>query len=1090
MNELSTEVKNHHYDREEDSRFPEAGEYWKITLKGEENSLLSSFKYKQNDILLISMVNIVDGQIHSVEFAHHPKVKHLYQSDRKNTRLLIDDFLDCFIHVLKEEAEEDRQQDLQKINEEIKKLQEELSLGYVDPETNESAVAFIAASITLDNQGGSNLPITTQISIESIEEKTKKIQALAEKQSTFIQTKSTAISANAMLLSRYYAEKADCGVASLGKAMNVVTKLQKGVETIKLFNGDGVSITMLKDGKMADENEPISFYQRLLYLDQEFFYNMASGGAGFEDFENFTMALSINNELIERIAPSSRSVVLMQSRKHKKEYFTPEQWDKNPFGCLSEQAEKNELNAVKFLVVRNGERLFRIDSPAFQSVERLFPTEQEINDCYRSDRYSGRFGGTQEYDDLISYNDIKFIEARNKHDDKTTFYKRIILVLWGIHLKDNTVFGDFVMARNGKAWLSSSFQEQCQFIHDDEDALDFMGESINKYFQEQNDLIQAGSQIIFREKALDCDSFPKGVACGERHDYLFKKPVNGVSLGKSNGEFFIGTVKMKDGEFVVDVLSRNHRRYDSVPTNSEFYPTKANRGTWLVTDGLEPEKINYLFNSRKQREQYEQYGNLLLAAKVIAVKIENEQAQMFSELSLHIGAIYKEFDQKRIKDVFNSACRIYRAKRGAKEFPKKGDKEYKKALSGIGNIIQAILYPTQHVSAILNLTNKEFPECEPICLAINGGGDYVLTTKVPKNEQLVLNENAKEEIKEYPFYKRIELSFEKATLTVTKISIVSINKKHGSDLTIHQFQPYFSSDFSSIKFWNLNPNLHEAYCKQIEICNEGSKFIEALEKKEPLSKDIVEKIMRMYIAKNSPRKYSLPLQIAVPIACMLSSYSGKTHFEKEQQITARMFIYFVIVQDAQQLVFGRYDFADEEAQKDGSVARKFLRENGIRNYHGAPMEIRHADVFELKRMAWSFTTKGSSSQEMTGGTTNIPFEDWDTLYTGNWCRGNNYGVDNITCDISNSSYFFIGNIKRYEKNFFDKKSEKTFRNRGEFDALVNSNMHDSIQKQSKNDITMIHTTPWFNTVWDHLFEKTYSAALAEFSEQWTSGEEN
>lgn len=143
-----------------------------------------------------------------------------------------------------------------------------------------------------------------------------------------------------------------------------LTKVRKVLHVGELYLGIGEEIHSLREGAPAPATEPISIRQMILYMDEEV-GDPWDGGLDWEDIDCFDEWVA-KAENTARVLPERKGVVALQVRRHMKEY-----------ACSWEQVAGNAENSKTYLLIRNGDRLYRIWMDEHIK-PRLFPRKDEF----------------------------------------------------------------------------------------------------------------------------------------------------------------------------------------------------------------------------------------------------------------------------------------------------------------------------------------------------------------------------------------------------------------------------------------------------------------------------------------------------------------------------------------------------------------------------------------------------------------------------------------------------------------------------------------------------------------------------------------
>lgn len=737
------------FDLEDEEIEIQAGQYW---------ILKNDYNYPKGTVLLIESLNIIDNLLHSIQLAKHPVKKPIMQPYTKvpsNHHIMYENFLDNFEFIPLDEALRIREEEIKEEQQKIDKAREDMLIGYVDKTTGENASILIANITSQDKSKVESLPMEIGGDVESYKARALQIEEIANKQKEFILDKKDIITKASTNLASYYQEKGTQALASVDSTMKYVAKLTKGIHTLGLYTGQGVRITQLAKGKEAPVEEKLTFYQRKLYFDEETFFELKDGGADYNSMEEFIKELETNFSVIKRMIPSPRGVVMVQYRRKGKEYFTKEDYERNPF-LFNVNDSMNDGNKVRFLLVRNGENVHKVDCHDFFEAERLFPTAVEMNSFFRKN-HSGssfdKFNGVDFGDGKISANDLQYVEARDKHDSKAIFYKRVLIVLSGIQSRDTKIIGNFDGASQyiGK-WYNFEFQKSCcVFVHDDEDGLDFQLKPISEWLDKKNAKALSGSRIMCNtKKMMNTQSSPMAVTYFESDSrghyhrqggYVwyytpFVRFETNIALNKNNSLFV--RVECKP--------THNSRGADK---GIYVELDKANKNSFIVLDDIKKDEIQLYLNSRKAREDYLDYAELLLEAKKEIEKDELEQAEFVSAFQEHILKLYSSFERMYVLETIDESIRLFRATNGGKNLPKIHDEDYSKTVASISKIIHTLLNANDISKKIIKAFNETFEDKDVIKVVISNTSDYLLYVKVKTEFKIFESESELFEAEQY-----------------------------------------------------------------------------------------------------------------------------------------------------------------------------------------------------------------------------------------------------------------------------------------------------------------------------------------------------
>lgn len=553
-------------------------------------------------IHLVRSLKLVDGGIHAVVLQGHPGEK------TSSRTYLIDEFLHFFEFVEMDEAERIREQEIAALRDEITVLQQDMIAG----PPSETPIALIGHQAKLPPKPTLSTMIANIEHIESLQAKAEQAVAIAERQSQWIMTHTQKIAERTQALVPFFQEKANAALASTESVMRYATELQKGVQSLNLYTGEGVEVRQLVEGKSAPSTEKLTIYRDRLYMDEEYVINLdgepVQNGADHEDFDDFVEALKTDGKLRDRVLPYPRMVVLMRYRRTGREYFSG-----NTIADALANAEYNKPNRKTFLLIRDGDNLWQVWSElTTQEIPALYPTKS-MGDA----PFTGVRG------EAITIDDLTFAESKGKFDDLNRVYKNLLILMWGLNDRLQ-LFGDFYNPSDwsGNGFIDESFQSRYFTFWDPLRDNLTIGRGLPrfvKWVQEKNSWLRSGSRVIVMRRALQGES-----ALGKNEmDRIQPEAIRSI-----HGVAYEHIVrKTKKGHVVPVSASRTIYPRDIRPSYTltqshnvaldEECGGYSNHGSllWLCLDLVESWEIDHYLESRIDRPDYMEHYAVLLSAR-------------------------------------------------------------------------------------------------------------------------------------------------------------------------------------------------------------------------------------------------------------------------------------------------------------------------------------------------------------------------------------------------------------------------------------------------------------------------------------------
>ncbi len=270
------------------------------------------------------------------------------------------------------------------------------------------------------------------------------------------------------LMQRVLENKKDALQQYVSRQMKVLSKIKKVIWTIELYLGTEEEIVQLQVGETCEPDIPISFRQRVLYMDEEVgvaeHENVDYNGIDFQNIEEFDEWV-IKDKNYDLLIPEPRGIVILRVRREDIKYVD------DPIA----NSYLNDHNKVTYILIKNGENIYRIYADIIIH-PRLFPTKGEVDSLLRS----------------IDESDWE--SDKEKADNKLFSYKQNLIMLQGL-IERTPIFQPMKKAVN----LFKDFDSPLiNFVYDDEWTLLTDGRPSFKEWKKQiNSRIVRGSRILF-----------------------------------------------------------------------------------------------------------------------------------------------------------------------------------------------------------------------------------------------------------------------------------------------------------------------------------------------------------------------------------------------------------------------------------------------------------------------------------------------------------------------------------------------------------------------------------------------------------------
>ena len=383
----------------------------------------------------------------------------------------------------------------------------------MEEEFKESQNGLIVADSTEYLQSIRTMMTTKSNNVQAIETALKR-NSLIYRRNTEIQINKFRKEMEAKLESEMH--NLQLAVGEMNRMMTVfqkkIEKIEKFIATIEIFLGIKEEIVQIATGKIADESEIISLRQQLLYMDIEFGdplysnengkgskYDMSGDGMDADDFQKFEKWL-IESGHYKNVLPEQKCVVVMKPRSTDKFYVD------NPF--INKAINYDVGNFKHYILIRNGENIYRIMSKNIFSGNRLFPLKTEVQGIYNEfTNYQiekeklekqAELENTYKYDNEINKLDEKIVSA----EDIVSAYKKNMLLIQGLIMRTE-IFNPVPIGLDifkPETYIDENGTDRLKFIYDDEDNMLPSGRlPYKEWLNQQNINIVKGTRIFFSQ---------------------------------------------------------------------------------------------------------------------------------------------------------------------------------------------------------------------------------------------------------------------------------------------------------------------------------------------------------------------------------------------------------------------------------------------------------------------------------------------------------------------------------------------------------------------------------------------------------------
>lgn len=287
-----------------------------------------------------------------------------------------------------------------------------------------------------------------------------------------------------------------------------IKKIMRVITTIELYLGIEEEVVQIQEGPNADMNEPICIRQGLMFMDEEV-GDPWDDGQGLEWNRKGIAAFDdwlTRNGNYKKVIPEKKGIAAFQARRNVKKRAN----HGNPFLNLA----KIQADMQTFLLIRNGDNLYRLITDKINFRPRLFPRRNELQKLFEywkiaddieqkkqdpdawmsldhlSDKDKERFRGFNKQDHR------KVGDAKDFAEDSVFFYKMRITLFQG--LVDRATILHPLKPDCDYKLFSPDAQEKglVHLIYDDELTLPSGRKPFWNWLADLNSTIDYGSRII------------------------------------------------------------------------------------------------------------------------------------------------------------------------------------------------------------------------------------------------------------------------------------------------------------------------------------------------------------------------------------------------------------------------------------------------------------------------------------------------------------------------------------------------------------------------------------------------------------------
>ena len=612
----------------------EPGAYWYcnkdvrgISAKWENQG----FSFHEGLLYLLTNLVFFDGKLHSVEMLDDPS------SGTMSGILTLPLLLENFEQVSEAEAKAFREQQIQAVHNRAAEVQKDMAESQANPAMLDGVVAEGLAQwereLAAKNRGDDDdedeepraqLPALTtngqfnlsgavnhrisSTDIAVFRHMAQREGKIAEIRGKWLQKKAEQLTEVLKGLAPFYSEYAAVGLARAHDGLSRSKEVMKGLRSLNLYIGEGVTVVKVAEGESAPAGEKLTVYQRKLFMDEEYavwsdvdrMFDAASSSLFFDE-------LGKNESLRQQLIPAQRGVVAMAVRRGDVKY------DVKTLEDALESIERNRENKALFLLVRDGGNWYQVFSaePSHELSPRLFPTRDEMDNVFNG--YDG---------ERIDFTDLRYTNRTTEFDAKSLAYKRFLILACGLDHRAK-LFGNFYPEHEALSFISMDFQRKyMRFIADDDSDV-MLGDNVQSVYQliaHNHAQLAPGSRVLVfsRDILAERDACPGAYnngsydrSSGRTYYSRMVKPVHKAMLltvRRDKDDLVVALpVERKNTE-----VRKSWNRWEDVKRSHFSVRVALNKLKgeglgYLITDTLRAEELRPYIYSRAQRAHHLDY---------------------------------------------------------------------------------------------------------------------------------------------------------------------------------------------------------------------------------------------------------------------------------------------------------------------------------------------------------------------------------------------------------------------------------------------------------------------------------------------------
>lgn len=412
--------------------------------------------------------------------------------------------------------------------------------------------------------------------------------------------------------------------AMIAPLQKQLAQLQEVAWTADLYLGRDESLHLLREGKPADADTPITIRQKVLVMAEESLVMMDRKETGMDsaDIPDFVNWLLEAPENLDRVLPEPKGVVVLIPTRVK-----------SNSGNVFEDTARNAENTRSFWLIRNGENVYLLNvDPELSVTERLLPHRTEFTEVFDQ-----RLFGFNRNEPVKPGSD-EWMKMEEAADARRRHYMRIMLVLQGL-VDRTTVWAPLPPRGVNLMSVKAQNDGHVVLIQDDENSIQLGDghESFRDWQTRLNALLRPGLRVIgdwYNSEFNDLRERERGWT--GPHPRLYPPSVD----SRPDSEI-PHVIEGRRDNFLVIRYARTDKIYKRERWGGEYRTEATQRAsllikptdTWVLPyDLVTTTELDYFLNSRDERSKNFLSMVPTIRAAIAAKKVEAQEEAPFRDL--------------------------------------------------------------------------------------------------------------------------------------------------------------------------------------------------------------------------------------------------------------------------------------------------------------------------------------------------------------------------------------------------------------------------------------------------------------------------